>query len=446
MTRAAFLAIATVLAVTPAVFAAHPQDGPHADLRVAIEDEHVRFSVGINLVFLDEIIEVPREARDQVSDAEADLVLESFRGVLTEEAACSINGIVIEPAFERLDIFTKPDPGMIAIFEKTGARGLIRATAVMRFDADERTEQVEMTWPAYPIDRLAEQMEAPGAVRPRMYFEAVFTAGGKSSPARFTHAEPTIRWSRDASAASDPLRDLPSPAITVEREGGPYITAALGLAAIAMLGLAATRRTNRSRAIGVASAVLLGAGALAMQAHLAARAQRERMPLVTNEQAEQILVALHESLYRAFDYTAESDIYDSLGMALDGDLLGELYEQIRLSLLQAEEEMKIGIVTGLDPIETSIDHVDASGPDPVGLGFDAVHRWRVDGTVYHWGHSHTRSHIYEAGYRVTFTDAGWRITGHELRSQQRIEPEISTPADEVDPVQRTLELLGRPDI
>ena len=448
MPRAVFLLVVTLLCICEAApaAAAHPQDGPHADLRVAIEDDHVRFSIGINLVFLDEILEVPRESTDRLTDAEADLVLGAFRAVLTERAPCSINGTAVAPVFERLEIFTEPEPGMIAIFEKTGARGLIRATAVMRFDAVGRADEVEVTWPAYPIDQLAEQMESPGAVRPRMYFEAVFTAGGKSSPARFTQAEPTIRWSRDSATAADPLRDLPRPAATEERSGVPIIAVFLGGVTLAVIGYAGTRRTSLARAVGLTCAAIIGVGTFATYELRTERALRDRAPLVTDEQAERVLLTLHESLYRAFDYTAESDIYDRLEMALAGDLLGELYEQIRLSLLQAEEEMKIGVVTGLDPIETTIRGVDPSGPDPVGLGFDAVHRWRVDGTVYHWGHSHTRTHIYEAGYRVSYSDDGWRITRPELRSQERVEPTDGTPPGENDPLQRLLKQLGRPDI
>ncbi|MEM1186118.1 MAG: hypothetical protein AAGI53_14095 [Planctomycetota bacterium] len=439
----AIAAMALVHLAAPA-FASHPQDGPHADLRLAIEDSLVRFSIGVNLAFLDEAIDVPRESTGEVSDAEATTILTAVREWLTAEATCVINGVSVEPEFERLEIFTDPDPGMVAIFENTGARGLIRATAVLNFVPENRTESVEVTWPTYPIDQLAERMETPGAVRPRMYFEAVFTANGKSSPARFTHAEPTIRWGRATAAASDPLRDLPLPVIEPAHSDISVITLAVGGAALAMLAFGATRRTTMPRFAGLTLAVVLGTGAFASHERYAS--QYTPVPLISKAESEQVFRALHESLYRAFDYTAESDIYDRLDLALAGDLLGDLYEQIRLSLLQAEEEMKIGVVTGLEPIETTIIGIDASGPDAQGRGFGVVHKWRVDGTVYHWGHSHTRSHEYEAAYRVTFTENGWRITEHELRSQRRIDPLDPMPAEEADPLQRVLEMLGRPDI
>lgn len=437
-----FLALAVIAMSWPVCSAAiaHPQDGPHADLRVAIEDHLVRYSVGVNLAFLDETIDAPREAPGELSDAEAQRTLNAFSRMLLEQATCVINGEPVPPTFERIEIFTDPDPGMIAVFPKMGNRALIRASAVMRFDAPGTTDTVEITWPAYPVDQLAEQMESASSARPRMYFEAVFTAGGKSSPARFTAAEPTIRWSRDSTRSADLGSDLPAPAITARPMQISLGHLVIGCLILAAAGIGYTRRSGGARAGAIAAIAILIGVAAAIPRGTPPR------PIVPEPDARMILAGVHETMYRAFDYTAESDIYDRLGLAIDGQLLGTLYEQIRLSLLQAEEEMKIGVVTGLDPIETRITEIDDAAPSPIGLGFEANHRWRVDGTVYHWGHSHTRTNIYEAIYRVEYTQSGWRITSHRLLSQQRVEPDNSPPDTPGDDIQRILEQLGQPDI
>ncbi|MFK7884096.1 MAG: hypothetical protein AB8F26_07940 [Phycisphaerales bacterium] len=420
--------------------AVHPQDGPHADLRVAIEDDLVRFSIGVNLAFLDEAIDAPREALGEISDPEAERTLNDFRELLLEQATCVVNGRPIQPVFERLEIFTNPDPGMIAVFPKMGNRALIRATAIMRFDAPSITDTVEITWPVYPVDQLAEQLEGGLGAAPRMYFEAVFTANGKSSSARFTGAEPTIRWSRAGSSPADLLLDLPQPIVAELHSGAPWRYLSFGGAAIAAIGLGLMRRSTHIRmVVGTTFFVFIALG-FTLPMHKPAG------PIVAESDAQKILLSIHENMYRAFDYTAESDIYDRLSLALEGDLLGDLYEQIRLSLLQAEEEMKVGVVTGLEPIATTIDSIDLSAPSAVGLGFDATHRWRVDGTVYHWGHSHTRAHVYEATYRVEFTDTGWRITEHRLLSQQRIDPGAGTLFQQSDPSLRAIEQLEQSDI
>ena len=423
----------------------HPQDGPHADIRVTIEDDVVRFAVGVNLAFLDEVVDVPREALGELSAGEADRVLAAFRELLEQRVPCVINGERVAPDFERLEIFTDPDPGMVAIFHRMGTRALIRATAIMRFDAADTVETVELTWPAYPYDQLAQEMEPSGGARPRMYFEAVLTAGGKSSAARFAESEPTLRWSRKDATKPDPLQSLPAPRTAGSGRAATVLLVACGAVAVLAIGFAAIRRTRGARVGAIAAIVIAAAGAFALQSKAVSAWRATPMALIDPGDAEHILRSLHESLYRAFDYTAESDIYDRLEVALEGELLGELYEQIRLSLVQAEKDMKVGIVTGLEPIETTISEMDLAGSDPEGRGFDATHRWRVDGTVYHWGHSHTRANVYEARYRVAFTQQGWQIVEHTLLSQERVDPIDGSPAPALDPIRDALDRLGRPD-
>lgn len=424
----------------------HPQDGPHADLRVTIEDKLLRFSVGVNLAFLDESIRQPREALNEISHEESERLLNRFRQFLVDQATCEINGVRTEPSFERLEIFADPDPGMIAIFPKMGARALIRATAVMRFDVDSTIESAELTWPAYPLDQLAQEMEEDSAVQPRMYFEAVLTANGKTEPARFTHAEPTLRWSKSDAAEPDTMTGLPAPETMELDRKSVYVTVFLISCAVIILAYGIFRRSKQTWPRSALASTTLFVIAIIHHLLISPLLKNMPSPALTEEEAVLIQRTLHETMYRAFDYTSESDIYDRLEFALHGDLLGDMYEQIRLSLLQAEEEMKVGVVTGIQHIQTNPTHIDAASDTFHGIGFETNHQWRVDGTVYHWGHSHTRAHIYEANYRVIFTPDGWRISEHELISQRRIDPLDGSSIQEKDTIQEQLEELGYPDI
>ena len=56
------------------------------------------------------------------------------------------------------------------------------------------------------------------------------------------------------------------------------------------------------------------------------------------------------------------------------------------------------------------------------MRFDVRHRWQVAGTVYHWGHAHTRVIEYDAEYVVTALEEGWRLTGQKMLEQWRIDP------------------------
>lgn len=47
-------------------------------------------------------------------------------------------------------------------------------------------------------------------------------------------------------------------------------------------------------------------------------------------------------------------------------------------------------------------------------------RWRVAGTVEHWGHIHTREHQYEAMLTVRAQPNHWKITAYDLLDKQRV--------------------------
>ena len=147
---------------------------------------------------------------------------------------------------------------------------------------------------------------------------------------------------------------------------------------------------------------------------------------IAPERAEAVFEPLHANLYRAFDYTDESDIYDALEMSVSGPLLESLYKQIYQSLIDAENDGLLGVVTGVDPIGLEVLESPAeAGPDR----FDVRHRWRVAGTVYHWGHSHTRVNEYEADYVVEVVDGAWRITGNMVREQRRLDAPPARPVE-----------------
>ena len=57
--------------------------------------------------------------------------------------------------------------------------------------------------------------------------------------------------------------------------------------------------------------------------------------------------------------------------------------------------------------------------------FQYLARWRVTGTVEHWGHIHLRENQYEALLTVHSTTAGWKIAGYQLRDQKGVRMETT---------------------
>ena len=122
---------------------------------------------------------------------------------------------------------------------------------------------------------------------------------------------------------------------------------------------------------------------------------------------------MHANVYRAFDYTAESDIYDALARSVDGSMLDELYEQVYRGLIQQEQGGAVSRVQEVRPLDLEVVAIGEL-PDDGRLGFLVDARWQVDGRVTHWGHSHDRTNEYRARYAVVQTDAGWRIGGSQI--------------------------------
>jgi hypothetical protein len=54
-------------------------------------------------------------------------------------------------------------------------------------------------------------------------------------------------------------------------------------------------------------------------------------------------------------------------------------------------------------------------------GFIHQARWKVSGSVGHWGHTHQRTNHYQADFVVEPVEDRWKITGMELTEQQRID-------------------------
>lgn len=426
--------------------AAHPQDGPHADLRIAIEDDGVRFSIGVNLAFLDEAIDTAREALNQLSPPEAEAITERLRTYLREDVVVVLDGVTVPAKIEALELFTHPDPGMVALFPRTGARGLIRAVAVLHYPAAQPPAEVAITWPTYPRDILAAETEG-AAVLPRMYFEAQLKAEGKLSLIRFSEAEPTVTW-RASGIEAAPAVSVPVPP-PAEPKQVSVVSAFGGLAAIAAMAWATPALARGKRHELRLAAASVAFGLIAVGARDLAKVDipgtRGVRAMPEDAVLADIFEGLHLNLYRAFDYTDESDVYDALARSVDGPLLKTIYADAYASLVQAEQGGKLGVVTGLERISLAIDGVEPEAP--AGPRFTLRHAWRVDGTVYHWGHSHTQTTEYDAEYGVTGVPAGWRITDMRMLSQQRLDGAVGADAAPAGPpdLQQLLESLGGTD-
>lgn len=131
------------------------------------------------------------------------------------------------------------------------------------------------------------------------------------------------------------------------------------------------------------------------------------------KQMKSIAFALIKNVYRAFDYTADGDIYDALAQSVSGDLLRELYLQIKRSLVVAEQG---GATARVEKVEL----VSVTPCSSANGKFSLDVSWQVRGTVEHWGHVHTRENEYRATITVAAASDGWKIQACQFREQKRL--------------------------
>ena len=323
---------------------------------------------------------------------------------------------------------------MVGAFPTYGARALIRAAMVVRYEAED-PQVVEVTWPTYPRDRVAAELEGatgPDGLAPFMVLEClVQTSDGGVEIMRFSEASPTLEWHADETGASRFAAVPRAPT-----RGEPVSLSLLGVGLL-LLGLAAAAIVARKSGALPGVVTLLAAVAAGVAGALVLPMARTPVPgtsgqlqLPGTESVAGIFEPLHANLYKAFDHGSEGEIYDALERSVSGPLLKDLYTQVYNSLVQAEQGGMLGIVTGVEPMDLEVQSIEV---DEAGRArIDVLHRWRVEGTVYHWGHSHTRVHEYEAIYTLAGLDQGWRIVDQQMRQQRRVDEDGLAPASSLE--------------
>ena len=106
--------------------------------------------------------------------------------------------------------------------------------------------------------------------------------------------------------------------------------------------------------------------------------------------------------------------------SVTGDLLSELYLEIRQGLEVQEQGGAVATVQSIDIVEVepdqSVPKLEQAPP-----GFVIRCRWNVEGTVEHWGHIHRRINQYAANFAVQPSDGAWRLVAVDLNEERRLQ-------------------------
>lgn len=428
---------------------AHPKPGAHADIRVAVQDRSVRVDLLMNLMFVDGLIAAPREASDDVRADEEGAILAGLRRYFASEPG-GISGLTRRPESAKGVILDKPNHVLIDGIEVTPLEvsyAIIRPAPesrpgfeqnplllipqvhlVLEYGCKQPPSTVELRWGTFPLDFLAQGRDTP----PPVEIEAQLTAEGDIHLVKLTRSEPGYIWHGTGRSIAQRMSSVPE-VIQGNQRVVPVATAAV---VVAWLGgiLLMTRRRGGRGALGIAAlapAVALAAWGLRDVGEVplggwGRDAERRLVRAPGVEEAGAIFVSLQGNVYRAFDYTSEPEIYDALARSVDGPLLDTMYNEVYRTLVMYEEGGAVSRVKSLQTLRTDVE----LGPAAAGAdqqSFQVTARWRLEGVVYHWGHSHTRLNEYLAKFRVAATGAGWRIVSAQTLEQFRLDPATGRP-------------------
>ncbi|MCP4837577.1 MAG: hypothetical protein GY895_22760 [Phycisphaera sp.] len=413
--------------------ALHPQDGPHVDVRLFITEDEVRVRLEMNLVFLDELIDFPRENPDLVSRVEWVDLRPSLEAFFRAGHPVSIDGTIVEPVLEGLQI-NDPDLRLLPLFPISGERGLRKVRFELTYAVPSPPpSSVSFEWSTFPPNILLDPDDPPP-----LAIAAELDAEGVRIPLLFTTKERGYTWHATGGDVASRMLVVPSP-VAVEPAQLPLL--AIGLfgigAAVVLFGVVLARSSGSSSPLMMAVVIempLLLGGVFALMFDVGTVAIGGGPQVPSRVEAEEIFKPLHANVYRAFDFVEEEDIYDALSRSVQGDFLDSLYRTIFRSLVMQEEGGAVARISEVRPVEIEVQETGVVGEDDVDqqAAFTVRCRWQVEGTVSHWGHAHTRLNEYVADWSVALTESGWRLTGAEILEQDRLEESSTDPLDDLE--------------
>ena len=238
-------------------------------------------------------------------------------------------------------------------------------------------------------------------------------AGGLGSVV--TPEDPVLVWDNFLTHPSGRSLAIVGPLPVPGRLSLPLTGAGLALLG-AIAGIVGLRHTSRRRAIDLTlcGGLLLASVLCWPMGQMSIVDPFDSRPQLNEGDSGEVITSLLKNIYRAFDFRDESEIYDVLAMSTSGDLLPRVYLETRKGLElqnQGGARVKVKDVKLIDVKTTPLKE------EP---GFTALSRWRVTGSVGHWGHIHQRNNEYEARLTLKPIDGVWKITDIELLDEKRL--------------------------
>ncbi len=378
---------------------------------IYIEAREVRHEILVPLITLESSVLIARDDDAFLSLQEQDAAYDQIAAYFKSGNPVEINGQSVPAEVERLDFFGLDFKDFAQQAERRKvSTANARVGVILRYPAKQPPESVKITW-----DRFNRHIWSVQSV---VYaFEDI----SRMTFSRFGN-DREFNWSSPGRAT---LPDIAPVAVQiVEAPTWQVPVVSLGcLVAVPIALLVCLRRGFPAKyRVIVVALLIVGAAATWNVVQFALPLQASPITVGDGE-ARQVFEKLHRNVYRAFEFGDEDAVYDALACSVSGDLLEEMYLQIRKGLEMQEQGGAVSRIRAVELLEGSSQTTTEESP-----GFDYECDWTVNGTVEHWGHIHSRTNQYAARFKVSAIGGSWKITDVEVLDQKRLSFETQVRA------------------
>lgn len=380
-----------------------------------IENYEIRHEILIPLLTLEESILIARDDDEFLDIAEQDAAKQQIEAFFKSGNPIEIDGIEVKPVVDRCDFYgLKFRDFALQAERKKVSLASARVGIILSYSTKGEPDTIKLTWNRFnnfiwTINMAVyETDEVSKATLSRLGSDNVYDW---KNPGR-----PKLPSVEQVSIASTPAPSISLSLITV---------GCIVLVPVTLIAMSCFAQDKRS--ILVATSALLVLAVVGWPFLKWEVPQPFHQPVaIADSEAESVFATLHKNIYRAFDYRNEEDIYDSLAKSIDGELLEEVYLQVRRGLEMQEQGGAVSKVRNVEILEGDKQTAMDENQNPAQRGFTYKSRWNVSGTVEHWGHIHSRTNQYEALFQVEPRGNSWKITKMELLDEERVSFETDT--------------------
>ncbi|MEM6474112.1 MAG: hypothetical protein AAF802_31470, partial [Planctomycetota bacterium] len=361
-----------------------------------IDDFEVRHEILIPLLTLEESVLVARDEDEFLDLDEQAAARQQIEAFFKTGNPISINGVDVSPIVERCDFYGLDFKDFAKRSEpKRVSLASARVGIILSYALADSPNTVDLLW-----NRFNNYLWSVNMV------VFAFDEVAKVTLSRLGSSN-AYHWDNPGRPDLPPLETVSATLPSQPKFSLPVVTAACIVLMLLPLFAAGSGLVNRRGVIVTLIGLTLVAAFSWPFFRLDVPNPLRGPPILTAAETDSVFLALHENIYRAFDYRDEEDVYDALAKSIDGELLEDVFLQIRRGLEMQEQGGAVSRIREVDVLERERQQLSQS--DRNANSTSESHRlryrgrWNVAGTVEHWGHIHARTNQYEAIFDIEST-------------------------------------------